>query len=55
MPGLRRAGDLQTAMAMTGATVIIHNAGDRFTLDKLDRARVQRDKLTPDRLVELLR
>ena len=52
MPGLRRAGDLQTAMAMTSASVIVHNAGDRFTLDK---ARVQRDKLTPERLVELIR
>jgi len=52
MPGLRRAGDLQTAMAMTNASVIVHNAGDRFTLDK---ARVQRDKLAPDRVVELLR
>jgi hypothetical protein len=52
MPGLRRAGDLQTAMAMTSASVIVHNAGDHFTLDK---ARVQRDKITLERLVELVR
>ena len=52
MPGLRRAGDLSTAMAMTTASVIVHNAGDHFTLEK---ARVQRDKLAPDRVAEVLK
>jgi len=52
MPGLRRAGDLQTAIAMTSASIIVHNAGDRFTLGT---ARVQRDKVSPDRITELLR
>ena len=52
IPGLRRAGDLQTAMTMTTARVVVHNAGDKFTLDG---ARVERDKLAADRIVELLR
>jgi hypothetical protein len=30
MPGLRRAGDLSTAVAVAGERVVIHNAGDRF-------------------------
>jgi dienelactone hydrolase len=52
IPGLRRAGDLRTAMTMTAARVVAHNAGDRFTLE---HARVERDKLSADRIVELLR
>jgi dienelactone hydrolase len=32
IPGLRRAGDLQTAAALTRGKVVVHNAGDRFTL-----------------------
>src|SRR5262249_57707976 len=52
IPGLRRAGDLQIAMTMTTARVVVHNAGDKFTLDG---ARVERDKLAADRIVELLR
>jgi hypothetical protein len=52
IPGLRRAGDLRTAMTMTGARVVVHNAGDRFTMDGAD---VHRDKLTARRIVELLR
>src|SRR5262245_30802286 len=52
IPGLRRAGDLRTAMTMTSARVVVHNAGDRFTMDG---AQVQRDKLTANRIVELLR
>ena len=30
IPGLRRAGDLSTAIAVAGERVVIHNAGDRF-------------------------
>jgi hypothetical protein len=43
IPGLRRAGDLQTAMTMNGGRVVIHNAGARFTLP---RAEVEPRKLT---------
>ena len=32
IPGLRRAGDLQTAVALGKGTLAIHNAGDRFVL-----------------------
>jgi hypothetical protein len=52
IPGLRRAGDLRTAMTMTNARVVVHNAGDRFTLNG---AQVQHDKLTANLIVELLR
>jgi hypothetical protein len=52
IPGLRRAGDLRTALTMTTARVVTHNAGDRFVLDG---AQVQHDKLTADRIMELLR
>ena len=50
--GLRRAGDFQTAMAMTRGRVVIHNAADRFTLDG---ANVERGKLTPDQIAARLR
>jgi len=52
IPGLRRAGDFQTAIAMTRGRVVIHNAADRFTPEY---ARVERDKLTVDQIVALLR
>ena len=32
IPGLRRAGDLQTAVALGKGTLVIHNAGDRFVV-----------------------
>jgi dienelactone hydrolase len=52
IPGIRRAGDLQTAASMTSANVVIHNAGSRF---KLERVRVEPRKLTPDEIVRILR
>jgi len=52
IPGLRRAGDFQTAIAMTRGRVEIHNAADRFTLEG---ARVQCDRLTPQQIAALLR
>jgi fermentation-respiration switch protein FrsA (DUF1100 family) len=52
VPGLRRAGDLQTARSMSSAQIIVHNAGDRFTLD---RARIERRPLTPQDIVTLIR
>jgi dienelactone hydrolase len=42
IPGLRRAGDLQTAIQMTTANVVIHNAGERFNLQG---PKVERRKL----------
>ena len=32
IPGLRRAGDLQTAASLARGKVIVHNAGDRFAV-----------------------
>jgi hypothetical protein len=52
IPGVRRAGDIQTALAMTRGRVTIHNAGDRF---KLEAATVKREKLTPDQIATALR
>ncbi len=51
IPGIRRAGDLQTAVSMTSGTVVIHNAGDRF---RLDGVRVEPRRLTADEIVRLL-
>jgi hypothetical protein len=51
IPGIRRAGDLQTAISMTKGIVVIHNAGERFTLNG---ARVERRSLTPKEIVELV-
>jgi hypothetical protein len=51
IPGLRRAGDLQTAIAMASGTVIIHNAGDRFTLAG---ARIEPRTLTPAQIAAAL-
>jgi len=52
IPGLRRAGDFETAAAMAGARVVIHNAGDGFTLAGAD---VRRAALTSREIVALLR
>lgn len=52
IPGLRRAGDLQTAMSMNGGRVVIHNAGIRFTLP---RAEVESRKLTVKEIIERVR
>jgi len=52
IPGIRRAGDLQTAVSNATGEVVIHNAGDRFTLEG---PRVERQQLRPPEIVELLR
>lgn len=52
IPGLRRAGDLQTAASLAGDAIVIHNAGERFALSG---AKVRREKLTPREIVALLR
>ena len=52
VPGLRRAGGLQTAATLAGTSVLIHNAGARFTLDG---AKVRHERLTPNEIVAALR
>jgi BAAT / Acyl-CoA thioester hydrolase C terminal len=51
-PGLRRAGDVQTASEIAQGRLVIHNAGPQFTASG---ARVQRARLTPAEIVSLLR
>ena len=51
IPGIRRAGDLQTAIGMTSGVVVIHNAGDRFTLTG---ARIEPRTLTPAQIASTL-
>ncbi len=50
IPGLRRAGDFQTAAAMVRGDVIVHDAGEGFRVTGL---RVQRQKLTARAIVAL--
>ena len=52
MPGLRRAGDLATAAALTGERAVIHNAGPRFTIDG---SPLRREKLTAKEILALLK
>jgi hypothetical protein len=52
IPGLRRAGDLQTAISMANGSVVIHNAADGFSLDG---PRVERRQLRPNEILELVR
>lgn len=52
IPGIRRAGDLQTAVSMASGTVVIHNAGSRF---RLGRVRIEPRKLTADEIRGLLK
>ncbi|MDQ3213580.1 MAG: hypothetical protein M3Q85_12950, partial [Acidobacteriota bacterium] len=52
VPGLRRAGDLQTAASAAGGTMTIHNAGERFAVSG---PRVQRERLRPAEIVAALR
>lgn len=52
IPGIRRAGDVHTAVSMAAGQLVIHNAADRFTLDG---PRIERRKLTPAEIVALVR
>jgi hypothetical protein len=52
IPGLRRAGDMQTASEMAPNRLVIHNAGPRFAATG---ARVERAALTPAEIVALVR
>jgi hypothetical protein len=48
IPGLRRAGDFQTAASMAGGEVIVHDAGDAFRVTGLH---VRPQKLTAREIV----
>jgi hypothetical protein len=52
IPGLRRAGDLQTAAGMARGTLVIHNAGERF---RLQGVAARASKLADGDIVGLLR
>jgi len=52
MPGLRRAGDLQTASEMTPNQLVIHNAGSQFAASG---ARVEHTTLSPAEVLALVR
>ena len=51
IPGLRRAGDLTTAVSMAAGPVVIHGAGHAFTLAG---ARVETRTLTAAEIVRVL-
>jgi len=52
MPGLRRAGDLQTASEIAHGRLVVHNAGPRFSASG---ARVQDTRLSPVQILDLVR
>ena len=52
MPGLRRAGDVQTASEMAPGRLVVHNAGPRFAAPG---ARVQQVRLAPAEIVKLVK
>jgi len=52
IPGLRRAGDLRTAAAMAKGSLVVHNAGDRFSIEG---QATQAGKLTPEQILQLLK
>jgi len=51
VPGLRRAGDVQTAVEMARERIVIHDAGSSFTVTA---GRVLPNRLTPNEIVALL-
>jgi hypothetical protein len=52
VPGLRRAGGLQTAAALAGSSVLIHNAGGRFALEGV---RIRHERLNAGEIVAAIR
>jgi hypothetical protein len=50
IPGLRRAGDLQTAASMVSGDIVVHDGRDRF---RMKGARVEREALTPRAIVAI--
>ena len=51
IPGLRRAGDLATALSMAAGPVVLHDAGAAFTLPG---ARIETRRLTAAEIADLL-
>jgi dienelactone hydrolase len=52
VPGLRRAGDLQTAADVAKGRIVLHNTGETFTVTG---ARVQRTQMTAKEIVAAIR
>jgi len=52
IPGIRRAGDVQTAAAVAGDRIVVHNAADRF---QLSAGKVERARLAPREIVALIK
>jgi hypothetical protein len=52
IPGLRRAGDLQTAASMSRGEIVVHNAGSKFNVPGL---RAQAASLTAADIATLVR
>jgi len=52
IPGLRRAGDFQTAASMSHGNIVIHDAGPGFSVRGL---RAQSTRLTPSEIAALVR
>jgi dienelactone hydrolase len=52
IPGLRRAGDLETAAMLAGDRVVIHNAGEQFVLKG---ATVRRARMSAAEIVKILK
>jgi dienelactone hydrolase len=52
IPGIRSAGDFQTAVAMTHGTIVVHNTGDKF---RIEGVRLEPKKLSPNEIATLLR
>jgi dienelactone hydrolase len=50
--GIRRAGDVRTAASMVRGSVVIHNAGDRFSVEG---PVTHVEKLTPEQIVQLVK
>jgi len=50
IPGLRRAGDLQTAVSMSKGPIVIHGAGSRF---RLEGPRIEARRLAVGEILEL--
>jgi hypothetical protein len=51
IPGLRRAGDLQTAASLARGRIVVHNAGDRFAVTAVEP---QARQLTPGEIAGTL-
>jgi hypothetical protein len=52
IPGIRRAGDFQTAADMVPDRLVIHGTGEHFDVTG---ARIRRATLTPEQIVILLK